>query len=180
MEIEAPVSATSIAHLPIKKAYIVSHIIVICLFVFQFGYNLFTLNPLADIFATKYGWTVDQQKYYLAFFSAVGAIGGIIGSILAKYLIAMGKLRAIYLSNALIGVSASLTLIDNLTVIMIGRFFLGMAACGFSFVIVPKFIYETAPVSMRGILGSFSQLFLFAGFTFLLFVSLWAPNDPQE
>ena len=109
---------------------------------------------MASIFISKYGWSPEEQKYYLAFFSATTAVGGTVGSILAKYLIAMGRLRAIYVSNAIIVVAGSLTLIDNLTVIMISRFFLGMAACGFPFVIVPKYIYETAPVKMRGSLGS--------------------------
>jgi len=83
----------------------------------------------------------------------VTPLGGLLGALLGKTLIGHGRYRAIHIANVIIIVSTLLTLFDSVTAIALGRFVQGIASCGLSTVIVPKFIYETSPPSLRGPLG---------------------------
>lgn len=58
------------------------------------------------------------------------------------------------------GFTFSFTLIvaaTNVAMIMVGRFFSGVF-CGFSSVVVPVYVSETASPRIRGLLGSFFQV----------------------
>jgi MFS family permease len=58
-------------------------------------------------------------------------------------------------TNLLVIASAGLTLIDNSLMILIGRFFFGLAIGTFS-LICPKFVNELVPLEYKGSLGTIS------------------------
>ena len=58
-------------------------------------------------------------------------------------------------SNILVTAAAGLTLIDNPYIILVGRFFFGLAIGTFS-LICPKFVNELVPSEFKGSLGTIS------------------------
>ena len=66
------------------------------------------------------------------------------------------------LTNIIVIVGASLTLIENYPCLCIGRFLYGMATGSFS-VFCPKYINEVAPVEIKGPAGSLTQICITLG-----------------
>lgn len=79
---------------------------------------------------------------------------------------------------------------ENITLITLGRFLQGVACCGFSTVVVPKFskpyhllsslVYETAPVNLRGPLGGITQLSIFSGALLCFTLGFGTPETRQD
>ncbi|CDW82084.1 sugar transporter family protein [Stylonychia lemnae] len=152
----------------VKKGFIIPYIIVVTLLVSQFGYTIGVINPLIDTLIVKFGWTEDNQSFYISLLSTMIPLGGFFGALIGK----------------------SLTLFESVTLIAIGRFIQGIAACGFSTVIVPKFskkinpiiivVYETSPVSMRGPLGGLTQLQIFTGIILVFTLGFGTPETHED
>ena len=49
-------------------------------------------------------------------------VGALIGSLSAKYLIALGRLKALYIANLIIFVGSILTLFESIPMMVAGRF----------------------------------------------------------
>ena len=146
----------------------------------HFGYTSFVINPLIDNFKIILAWDNSSQKLNVSLLSVINPIGALLGCILAKYIIAYGRLRAIYISNVLIVLGGSLTLVRNIPAILVGRFILGFSGCGMATVIVPKFIYETAPIQLRGKLGALSQFMTFNGCLIAFTVAFGTPESTED
>lgn len=69
----------------------------------------------------------------------------------------LGRWKCIMLMNLIVIVGGLLTLVDNMTIFIIGRALYGIAAGGYS-VFCPKFISEVTPSELKGPLGCLSQL----------------------
>ena len=82
-------------------------------------------------------------------------LGTIIGALLIGFLTKYGKLKMIKYTNVLMIIGIAICMVDNTTVIALGRFVLGVAA-GSLCVLFPLFIDQTAPVEYKGPLGALS------------------------
>ena len=69
----------------------------------------------------------------------------------------LGRWKCIMLMNLIVIIGGLLTLVDNMTIFIIGRALYGIAAGGYS-VFCPKFISEVTPSELKGPLGCLSQL----------------------
>jgi len=102
-----------------------------------------------------------------------------ISSLCAGMLLQYGKWRLIHLTNAVLIVASVLTMIDNITLQFIGRFFYGFAVGAFT-VIVPKFINETSPHELKGPFGAISQLMVTFGIFLAALLGVAIPSqDPS-
>ena len=89
----------------------------------------------------------------------------------------MGRWKCVLLTNIFVIVGAGMTLVDNWTIFLIGRFLYGAACGGFS-VFCPKYISEVAPIELKGPAGGLTQICITFGiivpFTIGLF---YQPDD---
>ena len=81
----------------------------------------------------------------------------------------------IHLFNVFVIVASGLCLIDNIYVIVVGRFIYGMASGAFT-VFVPKFINETAPTELKGPFGTLTQFMCTLGILVAALFALAIPN----
>ena len=82
-------------------------------------------------------------------------LGTIIGALLIGFMTKYGKLKMINYTNVLMIIGIAICMVDNTTVIALGRFVWGVAA-GSLCVLCPLFIDQTAPVEYKGPLGALS------------------------
>ena len=61
------------------------------------------------------------------------------------------------ITNVLLIIGVTLTLIDDFTFLCVGRVIYGLSVGGFS-VFCPKYIAETAPIEVKGPAGALSQV----------------------
>ena len=71
----------------------------------------------------------------------------------AKY----GRRKIIILTTILLTIGSLLSLIPNFFMFSLGRFTYGVA-CGYYFVLCPKYIEETCPLEIKGPIGGLTQV----------------------
>ena len=76
-------------------------------------------------------------------------IGCFCGGFTAKFFMERGRLLTIYVCLGLLILGSAICVYESLSVILVGRFIAGLSA-GIGFIVVPKYIYEISPPSMRG------------------------------
>eukprot|EP00899_Mesostigma_viride_P006409 jgi/Mesvir1/1576/Mv14546-RA.3 len=127
----------------------------------QFGYHLGVVNT-----------SLSHMGKYLAFdVASLGGlvvsaviIGAILGSFLAGVLTKKFGTRGAIVANTvpyIVG-PAIIAVASSFNAVIIGRFITGIAV-GITSALVPVYISEIAPTSMRGMLGSYNQLFVCVG-----------------
>jgi MFS family permease len=87
--------------------------------------------------------------------TSVTNFGTIIGALLIGFFTKYGKLKMIKFNNILMIIGIAICMVDNPTVIAMGRFVWGVAA-GALCVLCPLFIDETSPIEFKGPLGALS------------------------
>ena len=90
------------------------------------------------MYTVKYGW--DQSgttTLWVTLISSINSLGATFGSFLSKDLMKLGRLKALHITNLILLVSYSISLIDNIPVLIVCRFFEGLAAGGFACSIIP-------------------------------------------
>ena len=70
---------------------------------------------------------------------------------------AYGRWNCIIISNIIVFIGGGLTLIDNPSYVLAGRFIYGFASGAFS-VFCPKYLNEIAPIELTGPIGSMIQV----------------------
>jgi SP family sugar:H+ symporter-like MFS transporter len=78
-------------------------------------------------------------------------------------------------TNLVLIAGCGITLIQNIPAICIGRVLFGWAAGSFS-VFVPKYISETAPIHLKGPLGTLTQFFVTFGIVIAFLLALAIPT----
>ena len=74
---------------------------------------------------------------YVTIISSIGSIGAMFGFFFVKGVMKIGRMKALHLTNIILIVSYSISLIDNIPVLIVARFFQGFASGGFTCTIVP-------------------------------------------
>lgn len=139
---------------------------------FQFGYNTGVINApqkmlenfIADVYKTRTGKYMSEQLLTLVWsvtvsiFAIGGMVGGISGGAIADY---CGRKCGLLLNNAIAILGATLMssshLFRSIECLIMGRFFIGLS-CGLNTALVPMYLSEIAPMTLRGALGTVSQL----------------------
>jgi MFS family permease len=85
-----------------------------------------------------------------------------ISALAASSFMKYGKWNMLVAMNCVLTVGTILSLIDNMHVITAGKFFVGVAAGGFT-VYCPNFINESVPTEMKGSMGSITNFMVTFG-----------------
>lgn len=141
---------------------VLQSVLIACLGAFAFGYHISVVNGplpyiLADIGGTGSslvgGWIVSISL-------ASAAAGALLGGLLAD---SLGRRRTLmFVSLPFIFGSALSALASNIPQMLIGRAIVG-ASFGIVSSVVPLYISEVSPPSVRGAYGSFNQLTICIG-----------------
>ncbi|XP_054157865.1 glucose transporter type 1-like isoform X2 [Oppia nitens] len=139
---------------------------------FQFGYNTGVINApqkiledfIANVYKTRTSKYMTEEMLALLWsvtvsvFAVGGMIGGISGGAIANY---CGRKCGLLLNNAIAILGATLMsssqLFRSIECLVMGRFFIGLS-CGLNTALVPMYLSEIAPMTLRGALGTVSQL----------------------
>jgi SP family galactose:H+ symporter-like MFS transporter len=119
----------------------------------------FIANSLETI-RKVYGLDIKGAEHYSSIMATGGVIGALLSGIFARY---MGRKRSMVLSG-FIFCAASLVsaFLPPMSILSTCRFFLGFAI-GIASFIVPLYLSETAPASIRGAMGTLFQLLITIG-----------------
>ncbi|CAI4226279.1 unnamed protein product [Auanema sp. JU1783] len=141
---------------------------------FQFGYHIGCVNAPGGLItewiiqshSNTFNQTITNNEADMAWSVAVAifAVGGMAGGLLSGWLAdKVGRKGGLLYNNlfafiaaALMGLSKS---VGAYPMIILGRLFIGFN-CGLSSGLVPMYLTEVSPINLRGMLGSFHQLFL--------------------
>ena len=110
---------------------------------------------MISTFTIKHGWGVND--WHISGVTASTILGAMISSLCTGSIMHYGKWKLFFYTNFLLILSSGLSLVDNISLQMICRFFYGISAGAFT-VLVPKFIMETAPTELKGSYGALSQI----------------------
>lgn len=139
---------------------------------FQFGYNTGVINApgstiqqfINTTYFDRYGVYIDplKQKLLWGFAVSIFALGGMVGSFSAGYVMkSTGRKRTMLGNNILVMVAIALMgcskVAKSYEMLIIGRLVIGVN-CGINTAVAPLYLTEIAPVSLRGILGISNQL----------------------
>lgn len=119
----------------------------------------FIANSLESL-TEHYHLTVPQKESYSAILATGGIVGALLSGVLARVL---GRKKSLLLAGFIFtAVSAYSALLPNLTILSACRFALGFAV-GIASFVVPLYLAETAPASIRGAMGTLFQLMITVG-----------------
>jgi MFS family permease len=147
----------------INKGFLLSFIMVIGLGAVNFGYSIGVFNSMQKDFLGVFDIHLENERtFWVSMITTLSSLGAAIGSLTSGPLMKIGKKNCIHLSNAIVIVGASLTLVKNTPTVAVGRFLYGLAAGAFS-VFVPSFINEITPTELKGPFGSATQILITLG-----------------
>ncbi|XP_021375506.1 solute carrier family 2, facilitated glucose transporter member 1-like [Mizuhopecten yessoensis] len=144
---------------------------------FIVGYNSGVINEPSEVIQDFYNSTYyNRNGEYMSsslltllwsFTVSIFAIGGMIGGLSGGYVANRFGRRGGLLRNNLLNLIASGLLISSkfaksYEMLIAGRLVAGLC-CGINTVIVPLYLSETAPTSIRGLSGTFNQLAICSG-----------------
>jgi len=141
---------------------------------FLFGYHLGVVNGPLDAIAADLGFAANAvlQGTVVSSLLAGAAVGSLSGGSLAD---AFGRRAALGFDTILMVAGALLSFMaNNLNFMIAGRLIAGVAI-GVSSAIVPLYISEVSPTSIRGALGSINQLAICIGILGALCVNVILP-----
>ncbi|XP_074600711.1 glucose transporter type 1-like [Brevipalpus obovatus] len=139
---------------------------------FQFGYNTGVVNApqkiieefIGTVYKNRTGEYLKEDlcdflwALTVSIFCVGGIVGGISGGSLADW---CGRKCGLLLNNAIAILGATLMsssqLFRSIECLILGRFFIGLN-CGTNSALVPMYLSEIAPISLRGALGTVSHL----------------------
>ncbi|KAF6256041.1 general substrate transporter [Scenedesmus sp. NREL 46B-D3] len=147
---------------------------VACMGAFAFGYHLGVVNGPLEAIARELGFAGNQALSGLVVSSTLAgaALGSLTGGSLAE---TFGR-RTSFMLCALPMLAGPLlsAAATTINVMIAGRFLAGVAI-GLSSALVPLYISEVSPTSVRGTLGSLNQLMICVGILVALLVNVALP-----
>jgi MFS family permease len=147
----------------IKKGFLLSFIFVIGLGAINFGYSIGVFNSMQKDFLIVFDIkSKEDRDTWVSIITTLCSLGAAIGSLTSGPFMRFGKKNCIHVTNLIIIIGCSLTLIKIKEVVAAGRFLFGLAAGAFS-VFVPSFINEITPTELKGPFGSSTQLLITFG-----------------
>lgn len=139
----------------------------------------FIANSLETI-KTVYGLDVKGAEHYSSVLATGGVIGALVSSLFARFL---GRKKSLVLAGFIfMSASALSAMILPMHTMMIFRFALGFAV-GIASFIVPLYLSETAPASIRGSMGTLFQLMITIGIFMISLTNVFiarAISTPQN
>lgn len=153
----------SISETGIKKGFLISFIMVIGLGAVNFGYVIGVFNSMQKDFLGVFDINLKEDRdFWISMITTLSSLGAAIGSLTSGPFMRFGKKNCIHVTNGLVIIGASMTLVKIKGVVAAGRFIYGLGAGAFS-VFVPSFINEITPTELKGPFGSATQILITLG-----------------
>ncbi|KAI8447580.1 hypothetical protein BY996DRAFT_4592938, partial [Phakopsora pachyrhizi] len=153
-----------------------------------YGYHISALNSAQDVITCRWrgssiglsdetsdrmvallstntlGPCIPMSDFMFGFLTSSYTIGGFAGSIYASRLADLsGRKKTLLLASVMVGIgSITMAISNSFLIILIGRTIIGLG-CGLNTVLVPLYLSEIAPVSIRGSVGVLNQLAIVTG-----------------
>jgi MFS family permease len=137
-----------------------------CLGSFLFGYFLSVFNPIQSEIAFVNGWLTDNNRKLIeGLISAVIPLGALFGALASGWVsMKFGRKNSFFIIDFICIVGCSITMINGLPYLLIGRIICGMVV-GLNSAVVPLYVRELAPIGVSGIFGSLINFMLNIGIT---------------
>ncbi|KAG7796206.1 hypothetical protein KL929_003397 [Ogataea haglerorum] len=169
-------SATSATPLVLPAAQdsytvaLVTSVGLVCLNSIQYGFHMSELNAPEELIKEALKLDTSQVGLLTSIFS----IGGLMASTFAGQISSRLGLRSSFLVTAIYYTIGSYLEYGAQTYLsmLFGRFVSGLGA-GCALVLVPLYINEIAPVSLRGVLGSMNQVSINLGILLAQVLAIW-------
>ena len=126
---------------------------------FQFGYILTILNTLMQYFQRDvYNFNDKDKELYSSILNSVVPVGAMIGALGAGPVVKkIGRRTSMIIIDVIILIGSFFTLIPNIHLFIIGRAITGFCI-GFNSTLVPLYMNEITPLSIKGLAGAFNQI----------------------
>ena len=123
---------------------------------FNLGFMLASWNMFQTPFQLRYNWSQQETIQWSVAVTSASNIGLMVGALTSGFLMdKYSKWSLIISMNICALVAVSLTLIDDMHVICMGKFLNGYAIGGLS-VFCPQVMNELSPTEWKGVVGSFT------------------------
>ena len=136
----------------VKKGFLLAFIFTIGIGAINFGISIGVFNALMIDFIQVFNLT-KTQAFWSSLITSICSLGAAIGSLTSGPFTKYGKKRCIHVTNIILIIGCSLTLVKIPEVVAVGRFLFGYSAGAFS-VFVPSFFNELIPLELKGQFGS--------------------------
>jgi len=158
--------------------YITALICNTCLGTLFFGYNMGVYNPTQSYLETYVFPNVSNSIVSLT--ASLIPIGAAVGSFFASPIASrVGRLKAFIITDILSIIMTLFTIVPDLDLVLIGRFFVGICV-GLNSTLVPLYLHEILPRETKGKVGSTIALFLSLGILLAYILGLNMPTDSTE
>ena len=128
-------------------------------------------NTASAAYGKRNDWDEDDLTVKVMLVQSLTTAGAAIGALCSGALAWIGRWKCLMIANAFLVAGVILTLIDDFTVLCIGRFLYGLSVGSFS-VFCPLFIAEVAPIEVKGPAGALSQISVTLGILLAFLVGL--------
>lgn len=144
------------------------------------GYGMAHMNPLTKTVILAYEIEASSVSVTIGYLSALVPLGAGIGSIYSYWLVNRVKRRHYLIASDVIGIVGTLLAISgSLRYLSMGRFIQGLAI-GMNSTIIPTYIREYSPESLRGKTGVLQSLLKNVGLlTAFIFGLMFMSPQPQ-
>lgn len=154
-------------------------LITVGLSVLHLGWAFMGNTQVAPVLIAKFGWNEDETRLYNSLIGNSSLLGLMIGSLFGGVLVTRGRRLTIMLMNSLIFIGASLTLVETLPTILVGRFVKGLAASVFQMASL-KSLFETVPQKYYGVFASLTNIFLNFSGVFVIVLGMGVPTNKED
>ena len=142
----------------INLGFTIGLFLVISIGFVQFGYSLGSFNSTMVAYSRLNELKPYEYPYFQAGISALTALGSCCGSLGAARFSSFGRNQCLKYNNIFVIIGSLMSLFpQNHLSFMVGRFIYGIASGSFG-VFVLKYINETAPVEIKGSVGTSAEL----------------------
>ena len=139
-------------------SFTIGLILVVAIGFVQVGYSSGQWNSTSAAYSRLYGVDKSEYPYYQAGIQSITAFGSCVGSFNASKFTKYGALRCMKYNNIILLVGVLLSMYPgNVRLFSFGRFIYGISAGTFG-VFVLKYINETAPIEIKGSVGTSVEL----------------------
>ena len=147
-----------------SRLYLYSLVINAALGAFYFGYIMGVLNPMQFYLAYDvFNWPEKEINFYIGLIGAMVPFGAIPGSLFAgKLASSYGRRMSFMITDVIAIIGLVCSVFVELPILLVGRFISGFCV-GLNSVLVPLYINEVSPISIKGIMGSMNQVFICLG-----------------
>ena len=144
---------------------------------FQFGYILAILNTLMQYFQRDvYNFNDKDKELYSSILNSVVPVGAMIGAVSAGPIVKkIGRRTSMIIIDIVISIGSLFTLITNINLFIIGRAITGFCI-GFNSTLVPLYMNEITPLSIKGLAGAFNQVQICIGSFIAVLLAFGLPD----